>query len=249
MMTFSKLLIHIIFIIFLRRCHSLPVEGAALLASKGGSNAALGGGVATAENIKKLTELYGIATQIMNIGGEVLTGGRGGGSNYNSISRNSISPYTNKFDGNSINGGNTDIVRPTFHGISGYEPSPTISSNSFGNNMFNSNSGYGSPNLFGSSSNSGYGGLNKPVQSARMSGLEAILNGFLGSSFGSNSYSSTATQPDFFNTKKPNEFENGSNYKGSNIDAIMNALMRSGAKKAEEAPEENRNFLSQFFGK
>uniref|UniRef100_A0A0N5C5D2 DUF148 domain-containing protein n=1 Tax=Strongyloides papillosus TaxID=174720 RepID=A0A0N5C5D2_STREA len=238
-----KSTITIISIIFLRKGYTLPVEGGVgSLASKGGSAAALGGG-ATADNIKRLTELYGIATQIMNIGGEVLSGGRGSGSSYNSNSLSRYSnPYSNKFEGNSIGGG--DVVRPTFHGVSGYEPSPTIS-NSYGGGFLGSKSGYGSPNLGGSSN---YGG--GPVQSARMSGLEQILQGFLGSSFGSNSYSSSATQPDFFNAKKPNEFEsNGYSGKGSNIDAVMNALIRSGAKKSEERPDENRNILSQFFGK
>uniref|UniRef100_A0AAF5D964 Uncharacterized protein n=1 Tax=Strongyloides stercoralis TaxID=6248 RepID=A0AAF5D964_STRER len=226
-----------------RKGLSLPVDsGISSLASKGGSDAALGGSVAAAENIKKFAELYGIATQIMNIGGEFFNGGRGSSS----FSGNSLSRYmntnSNKLDGNSINSG--DIVRPTFRGVSGYEPSPTIPTG-YGGGFLGSKSEYGAPNLGGSS---GYSG--GPVQSARMSGLEQILQGFLGSSFGSNSYTSSATKPDFFNTKKPNEFENSAySGKGSNIDAIMNVLMRSGAKKADELPSENRNFLSQFFGK
>ncbi|CEF69433.1 Hypothetical protein SRAE_2000408200 [Strongyloides ratti] len=239
-------IINIIFIIiiFLRKGLTLPVEGGiSSLASRGGSDAALGGGGGVAaENIKKFAELYGIATQIMNLGGEVLSGGRGSSSaSGNSLSRY-MNNYSNKLDGNSINGG--DIVRPTFRGVSGYEPSPTLPTN-YGGGFLGSKSGYGAPNLGGSSS---YG--SGPVQSARMSGLEQILHGFLGSSFGSNSYTSTATKPDFFNTKKPNEFESNTySGKGSNIDAIMNALMRSGARKADELPDENRNILSQFFGK
>uniref|UniRef100_A0AC35UDQ7 Glycine-rich cell wall structural protein 1 n=1 Tax=Rhabditophanes sp. KR3021 TaxID=114890 RepID=A0AC35UDQ7_9BILA len=206
----------------------------------------------------------------MNIGGEVLNGGRGGGSgggyssssggsgmgnsfNANNFGRSNFGG--SRFDGNSIGSG-SDIVRPTFRGVSNYNSAPSISPSRFGGDRLpESGSGYGSPNL-GGNSNFGGGYDGGPVKSARMSGWEHLLNGFLGSSFGGggstgNSYSSSATasRPEFFNSRAPNEYETPRSTKGSDIQSLLSALQRSGASKSEpERGGESTNFLSQLLG-
>ncbi|VDN50946.1 unnamed protein product [Dracunculus medinensis] len=80
-------------------------------------------------------------------------------------------------------------------------------------------------------------GNTRNVQSTRQIGLEALLDTFLGPSL---TFTSTASPTNFFSP------EVGSR---SSIDDLINALVRSGAKRVTPDPYEGRNILSTFFGK
>uniref|UniRef100_A0AC34R4C7 Uncharacterized protein n=1 Tax=Panagrolaimus sp. JU765 TaxID=591449 RepID=A0AC34R4C7_9BILA len=129
-----------------------------------------------AENVKKFSEVYKLATQLMNLGGNVLSNVQTG-----SGARN--------YDGGD-NGVLGEVVRPQFRGVSNYNSEP---------------SSYG-PSSASAPSYEDYGRKDSPY---------------------------------------------GNNAQGSNIQAIMDALTRSGAKPARPEPESgaSTNFLSKLFGR
>ncbi|VDK74977.1 unnamed protein product [Onchocerca ochengi] len=83
----------------------------------------------------------------------------------------------------------------------------------------------------------------------RKSGIETLLNAFLGSSFFGQTPSPSATNTaNFF---KP-DFQQNENYHtkgGSDIDRLVNMLVRSGVQRATPNPNISPNLLQAIFGK
>ncbi|KAI6205540.1 hypothetical protein M3Y94_00803600 [Aphelenchoides besseyi] len=184
-----------------------------------------------AENMKKFQEIYGLATQLMNLGGSFLN--------------NAQSPTSSSQVARDGGNGIFSEVRPHFKGINNFDAGP-----SYG--------GFDSLGGFGGLSNGGseYGGgpLGSGSRSQPRSILDTLMGSFLGSSLSGPQSSSSGGVESIF---KPTYDDYGSrqskygNSKGSNIDAIVDALSRSGAKRA--VPEETGglnagSLLSQFFG-
>ncbi|KHN88255.1 hypothetical protein Tcan_05714 [Toxocara canis] len=129
--------------------------------------------------------------------------------------------------GSSGNGILGEVVRPQLRGVRDYEVSPYKSLAPL--------SEYGG-GLLGSGSSR--------YRSGRQSGLETLLNTFLGSSVSSSP--SSPNIADFFSPSYQPESSRTSS--GSNIDGIVNALIRSGAKQTAPDSISSQNILSQLFG-
>ncbi|KAE9549511.1 hypothetical protein FO519_007275 [Halicephalobus sp. NKZ332] len=199
-----------------------------------------------AENVKKFSEVYKLATQLMNLGGNVLNNVQG--------SSGSVRSSDGYGGDNEVFG---EVVRPRFRGVSSYDSDPISygSSSSSGPNFFEQLMGGGSssrsarPSSSSSFALSEYGGgplgAGSGATSQRTTALDKILSTFLGPSFGGSSDSSSSSM-DFFNSgydeygSKNSKF--GNNGEGSNIQAIMDVLRRSGAKQAQ--PEQESSKLS-----
>ncbi|CAD5234636.1 unnamed protein product [Bursaphelenchus xylophilus] len=191
-----------------------------------------------AANMKKFQEVYSLATQLMNLGGNILNNANGAGSSTSSSSSR-LSSFSNDYSSSSGNGILGEVVRPQFRGVSNYEPPERASLGSFGG-----------------SSLSEYGGgpLGAGSKSQPRSIMDTLLGSFLGSSLGSGSGSSSSGaasifQPSYEEYGEPKSRFGGT--QGSNIDAIVDALSRGGAKRATPEPDSGLNagsLISQFFG-
>ncbi|VDK47545.1 unnamed protein product [Anisakis simplex] len=161
------------------------------------------------ENAQKLMEWYGIATQLMNLGGSIINNAKdrpGYGSS-----------------GNGIIG---DMSQPQ------QQASKNYGASSLG--LLKPLSDYGGGAL-GTNSNQ--------FRSAKQSGLESLLNTFLGSSV-----SSSPSSPDISNFFAPSYSPDYHSSSGSNIENLINSLIRGGAKQATPDTNSSPNLLSQFFG-
>ncbi|KAI1718792.1 hypothetical protein DdX_05900 [Ditylenchus destructor] len=175
---------------------------------------------AVAENVKKFSEIYGIATQLMNLGGNIL-------SNANPVGGSRVGSSSSSND-NSGNGVLTE-VRPQLRGVNNFENSPVYDSRSSGSN---------------------FGGLSEYGGGPLGAGSRSKMKPIQGSSIGSSGSSSPSS---IFSPTYEGYGESSSRYgsakQGSNIEAIVDALSRSGAKRAEpEAESGAASLLSQFFG-
>uniref|UniRef100_A0A915EEB5 BED-type domain-containing protein n=1 Tax=Ditylenchus dipsaci TaxID=166011 RepID=A0A915EEB5_9BILA len=184
-----------------------------------------------ADNVKKFSEIYGIATQLMNLGGNILSNA-GGQAGPAAASRGSTS---SSYGGNGVLG---EVVRPQLRGLSNYESAPSYD-------------GMPSSSQFGKISEYGGGLLGSGSRSQPRGILDTLMGSFLGSSIGS---SGSSSSPNFFSPNNEEYGAGSSRYggakQGSNIEAIVDALSRSGAKRAEPAEAEAgaASLLSQFFG-
>ncbi|KAI6191528.1 hypothetical protein M3Y97_00237900 [Aphelenchoides bicaudatus] len=191
-----------------------------------------GGEAALAANMKKFQEVYHIATQLMQIGGNIL-------NNSPSGSASPSAQFSRDSGGNGIFG----EVRPQLRSVSNYDMS----------NGFDRYDKY-TPSSYG---NSEYGGglLGSGSRSQPRSIMDTLLGSFLGSSLsgpsGSSGSSSTSSifQPNF-DEYGGKQSRYGSTKQGSNIEAIVDALSKSGVKRA--VPEDTGglnagSFLTQFF--
>uniref|UniRef100_A0A914Z4F8 Uncharacterized protein n=1 Tax=Panagrolaimus superbus TaxID=310955 RepID=A0A914Z4F8_9BILA len=222
-----------------------------------------------AANVKKFSEVYKLATQLMNLGGKFLNnaegsaaasstavrgGGGGGGGGGGAFG-----------DFGTDNGVLGDSIRPQFRGVPNYDSNSGGSLFERATRAFTGGSNYGPSapsNNFGAvaapPSLSEYGGGplgsgTGKVQSARTTALDSILNTFLGSSLGGASGGSSGpSMTDFFNPnykdygRKTSQYGNNGG-EGSNIEELIAALSRNGAKPARPEPE-SRNLFSQFLG-
>jgi len=180
--------------------------------------------------MKKFSEVYGLATQLMNIGGNLLNNAQGNGGG-RSVYASSSSAY----GGNGILG---EVVKPQFRGASNFESS----------NYDNRPS-----KVYGSSTFSEYGGgpLGSGSRSQPRSILDTLMGSFLGSSIGPSSGSTSSIFSPTYEEYGGTASRYGSPKQGSNIEAIVDALSRTGAKRAEPSEFDGNNpgsFLSQFFG-
>ncbi|KAK6113961.1 hypothetical protein QQG55_53905 [Brugia pahangi] len=132
--------------------------------------------------------------------------------------------------GNSVSG---DYIRPSFHddrlnkrksSIFGLLPSFEFNDRTYG-------SDYGS------------------VHPIKKSGIETLLNTFLGPTFFGQTTSPPATNLANFFKPDYNLSENYHPAGGSNIDRIINMLRRSGAQRATPNPDNSPNLLQSIFGK
>uniref|UniRef100_A0A914HI82 Uncharacterized protein n=1 Tax=Globodera rostochiensis TaxID=31243 RepID=A0A914HI82_GLORO len=186
------------------------------------------------DNMKKLAEIYGFATQIMNLGGSFLGGGEanggGGGINRNGGRSNGL---------NSVLG---EVIKPSFGGYSDYRGASNNPMGSGGSQSFMPTYGeYGGGPLGAGSS--------RP-QSRSI--IESLMGTFLGSSMDSEQPpSSPVYAPNFAGYGGSSQHQQQQKAgAGSNIDAIVRTLMRNGAKKAEASESDGpTSFLSQFFGR
>ncbi|KAK0406604.1 hypothetical protein QR680_018681 [Steinernema hermaphroditum] len=198
---------------------------------------------AIADNVKKFSEVYGLATQIMNMGGRFLGGGGGGGGT-GSAGLTSSANYNH----NGILG---EVVRPQFRGVSEY-----------GENSLFENRPSPSSSLFSEYGGGPLGGGTRPVQ--RQSAIASIMNTFLGSSLGGSSLGgssgSSGYEPYSPSSSGGGLFGGSSGYSGydrsspssssgSDINEILAQLMRSGAKPAQPEPAGPASFLTQLFGR
>ncbi|CAD5229182.1 unnamed protein product [Bursaphelenchus okinawaensis] len=191
-----------------------------------------------AVNMKKFQEVYSLATQLMNLGGNILNNANGGTGSSSAPSSSRLSSISSDYSSSSGNGILGEVVRPQFRGVSNYEPSAERSN-------------------FGSGGLSEYGGglLGAGSKSQPRSIMDTLLGSFLGSSLGSGSGSSSSSgaasifQPSYEEYGESNSKFGGP--KGSNIEAIVDALSRGGAKRATPEPDAGLNagsLISQFFG-
>uniref|UniRef100_A0AC35FL74 Uncharacterized protein n=1 Tax=Panagrolaimus sp. PS1159 TaxID=55785 RepID=A0AC35FL74_9BILA len=217
-----------------------------------------------AANVKKFSEVYKLATQLMNLGGKFLNNAEGSASASSTAVRGGGGGGLGGFgDFGTDNGVLGDSIRPQFRGVPNYDSNSGGSLFERATRAFTGgSSGYGpsaNSNNFGAVASppslSEYGGgplgsRTGKVQSARTTALDSILNTFLGSSLGGAGGSSSGpSMTDFFN---PNYKDYGSRNSrggesGSNIEGLLSALQMSGAKPARPEPE-SRNLFSQFLG-
>uniref|UniRef100_A0A0N5AFW9 DUF148 domain-containing protein n=1 Tax=Syphacia muris TaxID=451379 RepID=A0A0N5AFW9_9BILA len=176
---------------------------------------------ALTENAQKFIELYGLATQLMNLGGSILNNAQEGsyGNRGSSSSGNS---------GLSSNGIFGEVIKPQLKAVNNYDfPKSSYSLSEYGGGPLGSGTGN--------------------FQSAKQSGLEMLLNQFLGSSVSTSPKPSSNSLPNLANFFSPSYHpENPSSR--TNIDNIVNALVRSGAKQVTPDGPGNQNLLAQFFG-
>ncbi|MFH4981164.1 hypothetical protein AB6A40_007873 [Gnathostoma spinigerum] len=165
------------------------------------------------ENAQRFIDLYGLATQIMNLGGSVI---------------NTASGKNGGMFGSSGNG----ILGDFLPGLN------NIELNENGRNSLGKLSEYGGGEL-------GVRGNNEN-RSARQTGLETLLNTFLGPA--SPPSNPTYKKSGFVSTE--NDYEGKRSTGVSDIDSLINALVRNGAKQAvPENSEGAQSLLKQFFGK
>uniref|UniRef100_A0A1I7YWC7 DUF148 domain-containing protein n=1 Tax=Steinernema glaseri TaxID=37863 RepID=A0A1I7YWC7_9BILA len=206
---------------------------------------------ALADNVKKFSEVYGLATQIMNMGGRFL--GNSGGSGTGGTGSPGLTSSAN-YNHNGILG---EVVRPQFRGVGG---------NEYGENSLFENRPSPSSSLFSEYGGGPLGGGTKPVQ--RQSAIASIMNTFLGSSLGGSSSGSSGYEPyspsssgggggggGLFGGVLPDfsgyggsSSSSSSSSSGSDINGILAQLMRSGAKPAQPEPAGPASFISQLFG-
>ncbi|KAI3422507.1 hypothetical protein GPALN_013013 [Globodera pallida] len=188
------------------------------------------------DNMKKLAEIYGFATQIMNLGGSFLGGGEANGGGGGGINRN----------GGRSNGLNSvlgEVIKSPFGGYSDYRGASNNPMGSGGSQSFMPTYGeYGGGPLGAGSS--------RP-QSRSI--IESLMGTFLGSSMDSEQApSSPVYAPNFagYGGSSQQQQQQQKAGAGSNIDALVRSLMRNGAKKAEASESDGpTSFLSQFFGR
>ncbi|TKR82421.1 hypothetical protein L596_016150 [Steinernema carpocapsae] len=204
---------------------------------------------ALADNVKKFSEVYGLATQIMNMGGKFLGGSGGSGGSGSAGLTSSAANYNH----NGILG---EVVRPQFRGVGGNEYGGYGENSLFENRPSPSFSEYGGGPL---------GGSGRPAQ--RQSAIASLMNTFLGSSLGGGSSSSSlgsGYEPLTSSSSSgggglfgsalsgygaaPSAPSPSSSGSGSDINEILAQLMRSGAKPAQPEPAGPASFISQLFG-
>ena len=151
------------------------------------------------------------------------------------------------FGGNFIDGGsagNSNRRSPTAF----VDGMPTVPIKMGGYTNYKPISSFESRTLRGPSTEYGGGPLGaESSRSQPKSIIENLMGSFLGSSVDG------IGQPSPSNPFAPTSFgefgsEKSQQRSGSNIEAIVHALTRSGAKRAETEPDNATSFLSQFFG-
>ncbi|CAG9532904.1 unnamed protein product [Cercopithifilaria johnstoni] len=176
---------------------------------------------ALTDQARQFIDLYGIAAQLMNFGGSIINSAK---NVYDSAGYDASSLSRNSVFG--------DSVRPWFPGdrtnskignIYGSLPTAEFGDRVYGND---------------------YGSMH-PI---KRSGIETLLNTFLGPSF----LGQTTLPPpmNLANLFKP-DYHQSENYHatgGSNIDRLINQLRRSGAQRATPNPESSPNLLQTIFG-
>uniref|UniRef100_A0A7E4VDX3 DUF148 domain-containing protein n=1 Tax=Panagrellus redivivus TaxID=6233 RepID=A0A7E4VDX3_PANRE len=217
---------------------------------------------AVADNVKKFSEMYRLATQLMNLGGKFL--------NQNGDTPSSSAVRSNSYNEDEDNGIFGNVVRPQLRPVPNYEPSGISSlfggrSNSNGNrNPLGEYGGRSSFNEYGGSvggrnplSEYGGGPLGSgpgPVTPSRQTALDSILNTFLGSSFGGGGNSGASSGPSVTDIFSPSTEEYGgknsrfgNSEQGSNIQNIIATLTRGGAQPAQPAGDGARSLFG-FLG-
>ncbi|KAM3727428.1 T-complex protein 1 subunit alpha [Dirofilaria immitis] len=167
---------------------------------------------------RRFLDLYGVATQLMNLGGTIIDNAK---TVYDSTGPDSFGS-----SGNSVSG---DFARPW------YNSDRRNTKNKYDSLLFNEyrNGAYG--NDYGST--------------IKNNGIETLLNTFLGPSFFTKTTSSPAINlADFF---KPahQQSDNDRIKGGSDINRLVDKLVRSGAQRATPNPDISPNLLQTIFGK
>jgi len=197
---------------------------------------------AMADNVKKFAEVYGLATQIMNLGGNILNTAGGGASGAGGAR---AAHYASNTDGGG-NGVLGEVVKPQFRGVPTFEGQSSAydRGTSFGSN------GGSSQQFGGLFSEYGGGPLGTGSRSRPKSILDTLMGSFLGSSINDNNQPSSIFSPSYGEDYGGSRSRFGSPKQGSNIEAIVDALSRRGVKRAEPSEGDGgpTSLLSQFFG-
>ncbi|EFO18331.1 hypothetical protein LOAG_10165 [Loa loa] len=163
-----------------------------------------------------------MAAQLMNFGGSIINNAK---NVYDSVG----------YDGTSLSRNSiaSDFIRPWLQN----DRANTKTSNKYNSLSF---TGYG---------DQAYGSDYSLMHPVKRSGIETLLNTFLGPTFfGQTTLAPSINLANFF---KP-EYQQRENYHtagGSNIDRLINMLRRSGAQRATPNPDNSLNLLQTIFGK
>ncbi|GMT05025.1 hypothetical protein PENTCL1PPCAC_27199, partial [Pristionchus entomophagus] len=161
-------------------------------AQAGGASAlgvAAGEGAGMAANMQKFAELYGFATQMMNLGGSFIRNSKGSGSSSSSPSAAALSPYADFAGPSSSSSSSSSSFLPSYsnYGGNGILSDFASGGGSTGGYGGGSSAGNGMLARAAQSFLSEYGGLQTASRSQAppprgQSGFQSLLNTFLGSS-------------------------------------------------------------------
>jgi len=188
---------------------------------------------AIADNMKKFAELYGIATRMMNLGGTILNSASGGnGGSPSSLSSSSSSSSLNERnyfkDDNRLQSDLENSIPAT--SLFGFGRMPSTQKPA--------------ASLFGDFG--GLGGGLGGTQSAQKTGLESLMNMFLGTGVTEPPSQRAPSLTSFFSPS--NDFTGGGG--DFNMDKMINALVSGGAKPAPRAdPNGMQALLGGLFGR